>query len=129
MRSQERIIGPRVTVVGLAKELGIGEGQVRRIAKAYEKGGEPAVQELHWGGGRPTKNLFLTQREIDWMVSVRTLTQQAGMSMAARALQFTVRFGKPLNRWQLRDFYRGRGVTLQKPQARLGPELLPPPEE
>ena len=123
------MLGPKVTLGGVARELGITRGAVTRIAKAYEKGGEPAVQELHWGRGRPLKTLFLTQAEIDWLVSVRTLTQQAGLSLEARALQFTIRFGKPLNRWQLRDLYKGRGVTLQKPQARLGPELLPPPEE
>ena len=69
-----------------AKLFGISVNAVRRIAKAYLEGGEAAVQRLPWGKGRPTKTHFFLQSEIDWMVSKATMTQQASMSLKARAL-------------------------------------------
>ena len=111
----------RTTVTATAKILGISRAAVYKIARAYLKGGEAAVEALNFGRARAIKNAFFSQSEIDAMVSRATLTSQASMSLRARALQFTQRFGKPLSAGQLREFYKGRGITLQKPQIRLGP--------
>ena len=75
------------------------------------------------------KNLFLEQHEIDHMVSRVTLNHLVGMSMKARALQFTQHFKRPISASQLKSIYRGRGVTIQLPQARPGPVNLGSPEE
>ena len=118
----------RTTVTATAKILGISRAAVYKIARAYLKGGEAAVEALNFGRARAIKNAFFSQSEIDAMVSRATLTSQASMSLRARALQFTQRFGKPLSAGQLRAFYKGRGITQQKPQIRLGPFELPTAE-
>ena len=97
--------------------------------KAYLEGGEAAVEALNWRRGRPTKNLWFKQSEIDVMVSRATLNRQVNMSLAARAKEFSLRFKKPLKAWQLRDFYKGRGITKQVARPRLGPENLGTAEE
>ena len=119
----------RVTMKSTAELLGMSSYAVRRIAKAYVDGGEEAVGKLHWGSGRPYKTLLFEQSEFDIMVSRETLNQQVGMSMNARAKEFTKRFKKPISETQLRELYRGRGVTYQLPQARLGPSKLWTDEE
>ena len=82
------------------------------------------MQQLNWIRGRPPKNSFFTQAEIDQMVSRATLNKQLGLSMKARAQELSIRFRKPLKTWQLREFYRGRSVTLQVAKPRLGPDHL-----
>ena len=118
----------RTTVTATAKILGISRATVYKIARAYLKGGEAAVEALNFGRARAIKNTFFSHSEIDAMVSRATLTSQASMSLRARALQFTQRFGKTLSAGQLRAFYKGRGITQQKPQIRLGPFELPTAE-
>ena len=122
------MVPERATVAKTAELLGLSSYAVRRIAKAFEKGGAAEVEGLRWGRGRPTKNVFLEQHEIDFMVSRTTLNHQVGMSLQARALQFSQRFKRPISRDLLRSFYAGRGVTFQLPQVRLGPKTLDPPE-
>ena len=100
------------TVKKTAEMLGMTEHAVRRIAKAYEKGGQAEVDNLRWGRGRPVKNLFLKQSQIDYMVSKTTLTQQVGMSLKDRALVFSKLFKRDINVYQLKSFYKGRGITM-----------------
>ena len=95
-RDEEEMLPERATVKKTAKLLGLTPYAVRRIAKAYEKGGDAEVENLRWGRGRPVKNLFFSQQEIDNMVSRTTLNQQVGMSLKARAEAFTIRFGKEI---------------------------------
>ena len=101
----------RATVTDTAKLLGLTPYAVRRIAKAYEKGGQAEVDQLRWGAGRPVKDLFLNQSQIDHMVSKTTLTRQTGMSMKQRALQFSTLFKTDISVYQLKGFYKGRGIT------------------
>ena len=75
------------------------------------------------------KPTFLSQQEMDIMVSRNTLNLQVGMSLNARAQHFAKRFKKKISAYQLRKLYYGRGVTLQSPQVRLGPKNLGTPEE
>ena len=124
VRTLEEVKKPRATMKGVAAEYGLSYHAVRRIARAYEEGGEAAVEELNWVRGRPIKNSFFTAAEIDKIVSRATLNRQLGMSMKARAAELSRRFKKPLKVWKLREFYRGRGVTLQVAKPRLGPETL-----
>ena len=104
--------------------LGINKYAVTKIAKAYIKGGEKEVESLRWGGSAPIKNHFLTQAEMDYIVSRETQNLQVGMSMNARAIFFTKYFNRPINVKFLRELYRGRGITLQMPQTRTGPKKL-----
>ena len=100
-------------MVKVAAELGLTKAVVYKIAKACYTGGLASVEGLRFDGrGRPTKNLFFTQEEIDFMVSKTTLNHQIGMSLPARALEFSKRFGKSINARELRSFYRGRSITL-----------------
>ena len=119
----------RATLTRTAWLLGISVGAVSRIAKAFRTGGEAQVQALRWGRGRPLKNLFFTQVEIDHMVSRATLNSQIGKTLKDRAREFSQHFGKQINAAELRSFYRGRGITMQKPKQRLGPVDLGTPEE
>ena len=121
--------GGRATVTKTARLLGTSRGAIYKVAKAYTEGGEEAVKRLRWGGGRPIKNIFLSQAQMDFMVSRRTLTLQIGLSLKARALQFSLRWKKSISATQLRALYRGRGVTLQVPQVRMGPVTLGTDEE
>ena len=120
----KEILPERATYAKTAKLLGLTTRAVRRITKAYEKGGQEEVDKLRWGPGRPVKNLFLSEAEIDYMVSRTTLNHQVGMGLKARALELSQRFGKPINAYQLRTFYKGRGISLQAPKVRLGPPDL-----
>ena len=129
LRTLEALSGPKASMKSVAKELGLTPRAVSRIAKAYTEGGEAAVEQLNWRRGRPVKNHFFTPAEIDKMVSRATLNRQVGMSLKARAEEFSKRFKKPLKYWQLRDFYRGRGVTMQVAKPRLGPDNLGTPQE
>ena len=63
------------------------------------------------------------------MVSRATLTAQIGQGLKDRAREFSGHLGKPINARELRSFYRGRGITMQKPRQRLGPDDLGTPEE
>ena len=63
----------RTTVTATAKIFGISRAAVYKIAKAFLRGGEAAVEELNWNRGRPIKILFFSQNEIDFMVSKTTL--------------------------------------------------------
>ena len=77
----------------------------------------------------PIKNLFFTEEELDYMVSRATLNAQVGMSMNARALQFSKRFRRTVSVYFLRSLYDGRGVTKQLPQVRMGPKKLQSADE
>ena len=84
-----RFLPKRASVASTAKALGLTPYAVRKIMVAYEQGGEEEVSLLRWGAGRPAKNLFLSQEQLDHMVSKTTLNLQVGMSLKARALQYS----------------------------------------
>ena len=84
-------------MTAVAKRLGVSTVTVYRVSKAFLLGGEEAVQRLSWARGRPSKCMFLTQQQLDFMVSRSTLTRQIGLSLRARALQFSVRWTKKIS--------------------------------
>ena len=89
----KEVLPERATYAKTAKLLGLTPRAVQRITKAYEEEGQEGVDKLRWGRGRPVKNLFLDQYQIDIMVSRYTLNHQVGMSLKARALAFSERWG------------------------------------
>ena len=99
VRTLEQMEPKSAMMKGVAQELGLTYYAVRKIARAYEAGGEKAVEQLNWIRGHPLKNSFFTQTEIDQMVSRVTLNKQLGMSLRARAQELSVRFRKPLKVW------------------------------
>ena len=95
----KEVLPERATYAKTAELLGLTPRAVRRITKAYEKEGQEGVDKLRWGKGRPVKNLFLDEYQMDIMVSRYTLNHQVGMSMKARALAFSQRWGKQISEY------------------------------
>ena len=85
--------------------------KVRRIGKAYRHGGMDAALGLKWGAGRPLKQMNFQEGDIERMVSVPTLYEQAGMNIEARAQQISQELGQELKASELRKLYAGRGIT------------------
>ena len=85
--------------------------KVRRIGEAYRRGGLEAAKALKWGAGRPLKQMHFAEGDIERMVSVPTLYEQAGMNIEARAQQISQELGQELKASELRKLYAGRGIT------------------
>ena len=114
------------SVAETARILGCTKHRVDRLAKAYMQGGVEAVGQLRWRAGRPLKYHGYTQEELDVIVSKQGLKTQAGLSMKARAIRVSEEYGKSISAYQLRQIFKGRGVTTQKPQVRPGrPKFMP----
>ena len=69
-----------------AKILNTTDWKLKRFIKIYWDEGEDGLKNTQWGGGRPLKKLNLDERQIDKITSKETLTTQAHLSLAARAL-------------------------------------------
>ena len=70
------------------------------------------------------------EEEIEHMVSRPTMYSQAGMGLGARAQQFSEELGKELKPWELRQLYKGRGITKQSVRSSFASgQVLPPHQQ
>ena len=93
---------------------------VKRVKLAFEEGGLDKVGELKWGAGARIKHK-LEMEEVDWLTDPETLKRQVHMSLAQRAAALKVQFGKKILPKDVRDIYRGLGITKQRFRSALGP--------
>ena len=81
----------------MARHLKTSPGKIYRIVKAFNEGGLEAVQKLRWGKGTHRRKSSLegiTTQQMSLITHKGTLYQQAGLSMAARAIQFSNLIGR-----------------------------------
>ena len=93
--------------------LDITPAQVKRIANAFKEGGLPAAKALEWKVGRPIKRMNFTPKEIEKMVSRKTMYAHAGLAIQARAKAISRETGHEIKACELRQLYKGRGITKQ----------------
>jgi hypothetical protein len=93
---------------------------VMRIHAAFEGGGPDAVKALRWGEGRPCKNEVLAE-ELRWLCDPGTLKIQAHLTMEQRAQTFNLRYSRHISGKDVRQLYKGRGITRQRFAVSLGP--------
>jgi hypothetical protein len=114
----------------LAEHLGVTLEQMKAAWKKCKgpEGGfdEEALKDKKWGAGRPCQRSELNEFHLDWIVSERTLRQQAGYSFAEKAAAFNAMFSTSVTGPVIREVYEGRGITLQKMKAYTGPPYPSP---
>ena len=106
---------------------------VANVEKTLRLGPNPTAEEeaaVRWTKGRPRKSYPMTNAGMTWLLSDVTLQRQAGMSLEERCYAFNAQWSvgidekEQLKVWQLRAYYRGGGITLQKVVPRLGRPVL-----
>ena len=110
----------RVTLVKIAKLYGCPITDIRRIRDAFDEGGMEAVHALKWGPGARIKEK-LTTEEVAWLVQPETLKHQAHMSIAQRTGAFNAKFEKEIKFYDVRNLFRGVGISRQRFRRCMGP--------
>ena len=104
----------------MEQRFNLGWRQLKKILEAAAAG------TVRKRVGRPPKQSAITQEQLNWLTLPSVLRTQAGFSLKMVLSSFNQRFApNKLTAHDLREVYRGLGITFQKVRPRLGPKALP----
>ena len=75
---------------------------------------------MKWGAGAPCVDK-LPKEEIEWLIHPNTLLIHAHMSLGQRAEALNNQFDREISAKDVREIFRGMGVTKQKFKSKVGP--------
>ena len=110
----------RHTITKITKLCGCTRMAVNRLRDAFDEGGLEAVHALKWGKGASFKEKLSTE-EVAWLVQPETLKHQALMSIAQRTGAFNAKFEKEIKFYDVRNLFRGVGISKQQFRRCMGP--------
>ena len=118
-----------VSIRAAAKALHTTEYKLRLVIDVFNLHGEAGVRKMQHGGGRPNKLLNITQPQIVLITSYAHLQKVATKTLGERVAIYNDEWkeqGCNLTKKDLKKFYDGAKITLQRFTTELGP---PRPDE
>lgn len=113
-----------VSIRAAAKALHTTEYKLRLVIDVFNLHGEAGVRKMQHGGGRPNKLLNITQPQIVLITSYAHLQKVATKTLGERVAIYNDEWkaqGCNLTTKDLKKFYDGAKITLQRFTTELGP--------
>jgi hypothetical protein len=111
----------KLTLVWVAKQLQQQPWTIRKVLDAVTA---KQPEQLNWRKGHPGFKVPLTDEQVEYIVSKKTLVEQVGKTMNARCLQIEIWFGVLIKPWRLAQLYRRHKIQRQLMATRLGGKVL-----
>ena len=110
----------KTKVSKIAAVCGSSRYAIERIKTAFEEGGFQRALALKWGAGAVHKGK-MKEEEIAWLIDPNTLRIHSHMSLAQRAGALNTMFDCEVSAKDVREIFRGMGITKQRFKSAMGP--------